>query len=1224
MKLKRLIIHGFKSFKDKTVIHFDDGITGIVGPNGCGKSNIVDALFWVMGEQSAKHLRGTKMQDLIFSGSSKYNPSTWAEVSLVLSNDEGKHIHIGNKLAKPSEIQITRKLYKNGDTEYRINDFPCRLKDIHEVFMDTGAGAKSYSIIAQGEINRLVQAKPVERRAMIEEVAGVTKFKVRRKESLKKIESTQINLDRLNDLQTEVYKQLKKLESQSEKAQRAKTLKDKLTKHELIVASHKEFDLLTSYQDLKKGMEEAENSLVELRAHKDNIEVSLADERIRKDELLDELNSFQAKYNEGSKALAASEEKLNYFIKSREAKEETHQSLAEEIEEIKDHLEGRKQRLSEVQEELSSLENESTGGVDLSELKLKVEELESVKTAHKEELFELENSLDDSKKELSDINLNLAGVEVRAQEFSNALENLTVEIEDLEKETSSRLNSITEEKDKLEKITEKRSVANLQLQELSEKFANIKEKVKKVEIEVREQSKIHIQAKSKLESLKAIQDNVLGEGDTYQNLFETFTNKEALRLGEIIESDSSFGQCVDSLLSECGSLILSKDKDVLSWINDFSNPRIDLVKESTPFAKSNETIERLETLGAQGIVDVNSVLKITNTDWEKTLKDFFDGFYIVENLSPSLMDDISSSINFKGLVSKDGSCILIKNNGLVLKRFKGSQEGKVSYVQRNNEITSLEGNILTLEAELATKTIEFEALSLEKENISDALESARESYNEINSLYHAEKSSYEMKKNFTDNNSLKLKRLLEKKSETSSRKLSLVEEEERLSSLKEDMTDKINDLLEKVADKKEAYNESMFKFEAEKEEYLSLKLQADSFEGRKLSIKSMAADLEKDISRSEEKLLNLTDKKEQTFEEFTQMSEEMETLREQNLEKAESLKDEEDSLRNMKDLVESVIQAMQEREEDVKTSVSKINSLEKELAVANARVEQIYSEEDVLTKDIFERYQVNLRDVISSHISLETKLCSELTDISSLFVMETEEGEITIEAKAYEFEKRFPGQVKESRDKFNRYKQELNRLGEINWQAVEDYDRQKIRYDFLRKQEEELKGSLNDLQMAIDHIDEKSRARFQEAFDEVNTRFVKVFPIIFGGGSATLKLVGSIDDPESGIDIIAQPPGKKMQNINLMSGGEKAMTAVSLIFSIFLVKPSPFCLLDEVDAPLDDANVGRFNELLREMSSESQFILITHNKKTMELNDVLYGVTMQEPGISKAISVQLQ
>jgi chromosome segregation protein len=258
-----------------------------------------------------------------------------------------------------------------------------------------------------------------------------------------------------------------------------------------------------------------------------------------------------------------------------------------------------------------------------------------------------------------------------------------------------------------------------------------------------------------------------------------------------------------------------------------------------------------------------------------------------------------------------------------------------------------------------------------------------------------------------------------------------------------------------------------------------------------------------------------------------------------------------------------------------------------------------------------------------TQLEITSEKIGGLKDLSTMYFIETEEGPTRLEVLSYEFEKRFPGQIKEAKEKLKEYKSEFNRLGEINWAAIEDYDRQKLRYDFLKSQEEELKKSLSDLQTAISHIDEKSKERFKEAFNEVNERFSKVFPIIFGGGEARLEVSGDLDSIECGVEIIAKPPGKKMQSITLMSGGEKAMTAVSLIFSIFLVKPSPFCLLDEVDAPLDDANVGRFNELLREMSSESQFILITHNKKTMELNDTLYGVTMQEPGVSKAVSVQL-
>ncbi|EQC52168.1 RecF/RecN/SMC N-terminal domain protein, partial [Bacteriovorax sp. DB6_IX] len=348
-----------------------------------------------------------------------------------------------------------------------------------------------------------------------------------------------------------------------------------------------------------------------------------------------------------------------------------------------------------------------------------------------------------------------------------------------------------------------------------------------------------------------------------------------------------------------------------------------------------------------------------------------------------------------------------------------------------------------------------------------------------------------------------------------------------------------------------------------------------------------------------------------------------EALEASNADTAEVLSDKDEVLSLMKDELSELLLGMQEREEEVKKLSKDINKTDKELAEKEVRLEQCLVEEEEIVRNIFEKYRVDLRESLGRFLEYTQEDFERLSDISGMYFMETENGITEIEKVPYEFVRKYGQELKDQGQRLKQYKSEYARLGEINWQAIEDYDRQKLRHDFLKVQEGELRKSLEDLQSAIDHIDEKSKERFKVAFEEVDVRFRKVFPIIFGGGEAQLKLVGNFEDPECGVDIVAKPPGKKMQNINLMSGGEKAMTAVSLIFSIFLVKPSPFCLLDEVDAPLDDANVGRFNELLREMSAESQFILITHNKKTMELNDTLYGVTMQEPGVSKAVSVQL-
>jgi chromosome segregation protein len=404
---------------------------------------------------------------------------------------------------------------------------------------------------------------------------------------------------------------------------------------------------------------------------------------------------------------------------------------------------------------------------------------------------------------------------------------------------------------------------------------------------------------------------------------------------------------------------------------------------------------------------------------------------------------------------------------------------------------------------------------------------------------------------------------------------------------------------------------------------MELKVKAQSYQQQLASLKSQIDDVNAQIERyreKQEKNLELLE----TYEtEIEAAQTEAEAVEAGNRDLAEVLADKESYLNLLKDQIAQILLSMQEKESELKQITGRLNKIEKENVDLELKTTQIVQEEELLVKDIFERYRIDLRSTLMRHLEISTERTEGLRDLSPMYQMESEDGPKAVDAQYYEFEKRFPGQLKEAREKFKEYKSDFNRLGEINWQAIEDYDRQKLRYDFLKTQEEELKKSLADLQTAIAHIDEKSKERFRHAFTEVNERFSKVFPIIFGGGEAKLEVTGDLDSIECGVDIIAKPPGKKMQSITLMSGGEKAMTAVSLIFSIFLVKPSPFCLLDEVDAPLDDANVGRFNELLREMSSESQFILITHNKKTMELNDTLYGVTMQEPGVSKAVSVQL-
>lgn len=1223
MKLKRLILQGFKSFKDRTIIHFDEGITGIVGPNGCGKSNVVDALFWVMGEQSAKHLRGASMKDLIFAGSSKYTPAAFAEVSLVLENDEGKHIHIGHQVSSPTEIQLTRKLYRNGETEYRINDVPCRLRDIQEVFMDTGAGAKSYSIIAQGEINRLVQAKPEERRVMIEEVAGITKFKVRKKESLKKIEQTEQNLARLNDLQQEIEKNLKSLEKQASIAERARDLKEKVQRYDLVVHAHKEFDLLKNFKEGKSVVDARSFENENFSTRKNVIEIGLEEERFRKDEETSKIEELQKEFNIISKELAASEERLVYLSKTQTEKEKLIETREGEIVSINLELVGRLEKQEVLKAELEAWERKGEEDNDFALLEERVENLKEELDLKTQSWNELKEEIEKENIVFNKIDQDLFRNTSRLEEYAAQLQDLTKEIEVLEAQYSGVNTQIVSERDAVA-IAEKLSV------ELKEKEMVLRASIDEATVKVREQeqnlaikSKALIQSDSKLQSLIEVNVSLEGKKEGISAFLKENAEGFSL-LGTLIKCEAKYTKAVQFLLAEFLETLVATadtDNDLFSWIQK-NEKNLDYLKMINSEKLSQETVARLNLSLGDDVVALADILEMSD-ELKDRMSSFLDGYFIASELSGDVMSSLSTEIRFKAVASLNGARKITNFNGAKLISIQANTDEAQGFVARNNLIKELK--IVTAEIEAEVQILEesstldrtsLEAKKTEFEGLRDLVAEARASFSAKKSALDAKLSNFES--GFT-----RLEILKNRKQEISKSRLDMIESEENLSRRKEEVTKNLADKTSRFDEIQEEVEIQKSSFEDERAEFLQKKVEARSFELTLKSLNSQIEDLDGQIERLNQRLESNTTLVANYNIEIEQIISELEKLVVSNSETSMLLSDKEDVLNLLKDSLGQLLLSMKDREDEVKTITSSINKNQREIAELEIKLSQYIAEEEQNVRNIFEKYQIDLRAALGKFLSYSESEYLELKDIHSMYWIETEDGLREIEKIDFEFVRRYGVDLKECHDKLKNYKLEFSRLGDINWQAIEDYDRQKLRADFLRVQEVELKSSLLDLQNAIAHIDEKSKARFQAAYDEVNMRFQKVFPIIFGGGNADLKIVGDINDTECGIDIVAQPPGKKMQNINLMSGGEKAMTAVSLIFSIFLVKPSPFCLLDEVDAPLDDANVGRFNELLREMSSDSQFILITHNKKTMELNDTLYGVTMQEPGVSKAVSVQL-
>jgi chromosome segregation protein len=1240
MKLKRLVAQGFKSFKDKTIINFDTSITGIVGPNGCGKSNIVDALFWVMGEQSAKHLRGSTMKDIIFSGSTKYGPASWAEVSLVLENDSGKYIHIGDKVVNPQEIALTRRLYRNGESDFRINNLPCRLKDIQEVFMDTGAGAKSYSIIAQGEINKLVQAKPPERRVMIEEVAGITKFKMRKKESQKKMELTQGNLLRLTDLKTEVHQGLKNLQKQAESAHKAQQLQSKICDLEINIGEHQLHDLLKDFRhfrDIKnKGTDELAHNLSE----KSQLDADLSKENLEKTELMEKLESSQNLYNEESKELSRIEERSKNSQKTLNEKKISIQNNKKDIENLKKDLNDIRVKKEKFNSELSQLNINPIDEDFLENLKFQVEELQD-KKEEKQELFDEKRvSLDSLKENLRKLEFDLEKNHFKREEIGKQLHDISEESEKIEKECHTLSQDADSRKLKGEELVARIQGLQEKLKPLTLKRDDLGTEIIVCEKELQEKTKNVLVLESRVASLKEFQTAQKAQGGQHK----LNSNKELVKenfqiLGKLIQCDEIYTKPLTQLLQNHLEDILGvEDRNSLK-LHDFKTKYevswIDLIKET------NLNQGHFEN---EGIIPINQILKIKDQKFENALLSFVDGFYLfngnksqnnsidiegfkkaVEELLIFKKENGGQGFKFKGIVDITGDLLYLfyENFGVwsfTPETFSKEQKDKIfkdSIIAQNNEIQKLSDNLkvdIQLKEKLQIQSQELKKLQEDiKKELNFIYEDLNQSKIQLGSIQLSSKGN-ENTQNLLNKKFIELR---EKKNELSKNSLNFAQLDEKIKLERDLNKEKLSHLKDEFDSIQEEFDEVKHQFDLARETLLTKQSEKKSFDLRLKTLQGQILDQE-NLENKENHRLSLTTensgKLEIEIEELNlsinQLNDNLKTL-------VNSLKEKEKELKIHKDHLNHLTQQMKDRETKLSKAQQKINYWEKELVVTNMKCEQIITDEEILVRDIFEKYKINIRVGVGHYFNITDAEWSEFKTID--FGLLDEGAEIVKKS----FAKKTPKEIGNIQNQLKTLKDDYKALGDINWSALKEYERQKKRFDFLVDQENELNQSLQDLQTAINHIDQKSLIRFSDAFHDVNERFSKVFPLLFGGGEAKLMIVGKLDDPECGIDIMVRPPGKKMQNINLLSGGEKALTAMALIFSIFLVRPSPFCLLDEVDAPLDDANVGRFNNLLKEMSSHSQFILITHNKKTMELNDVLYGITMQEPGVSKAVSVQL-
>jgi chromosome segregation protein len=1239
MRVKRLEIQGFKSFKDKTVIHFDHCITGIVGPNGCGKSNIVDAFFWVMGEQSYKHMRGNSSEDLIFNGSSKYTPLGMAEATLVLETDvpdlsagpAGASVQEIPVALKTKEISVTRRLYRSGEGEYFINGTLARLKDIQELFMDTGVGAKGYSVIEQGQIGKIVNAKPEERRLLIEEAAGIAKYKARKKESLRKMEATQANLSRLTDIIQEIEKNLASLERQAQKARQYKKYKDELLDKEMTWGRRKSKAYHLKLDHLKKQRDALDHELAGMRAELQIAENSIEVDRIELVTETKESETLQARIQDLSSDYSHERSALELSRRRQGDLAAQLQSLENEQEDLQVSIETDQYRLEEMQAQAS--EADQLFQKAASEARQLNENL----TLLRKDVEKARSHLEASQRELmarmsesSHLTSKAAALLSKSESARAQVTRLNLQIESQNEKILNVQDEWIKAKETAEGVQEQKIQLQAERKEQAARLQTEEQETRRLEKSRDESLRALTQLKSRLQSLEELDQSHEGLADGPKAALDWAKSQnkghqlvaftDALEVSSGYESvlESWLESRIENLLIQDPSLALplfeqiTKDKQGRVGIQLIQEKLAETLSPSSP-TSFEEIRSLLEQHGFQVIGQLSQFVT-SKASYASLMNPLMRQVCVVESSAPmaNLIQNTGvHTLSGWSLVSMDG--VALEPQG-VMRGGSLNASGAVGILKRKRSIEELRTQ--TSQSEVQHQELE-NSTNQAKQSVELAKARLQSLQSDLQSLevqaaglqrdvHQTERALHEAK--------VHLESLEQDAQEMTQEAERAIQDQEAIELELQELRSSHSDLEETISAAEKTLQEKETILHTHDSELQSVRVNEASLRERAVSLKrelestrSLKADRERRLAEIRRTLERASREQEQYSggeSELTQKIEEL-TL----------------ALAHARDRLAEVKDRMEQSNAKVNKTLEKIKELHKvgdhktaETNQLSLEIEKVSGELSHLVLNLEEKYGPGCLDrALVPLVSDETAGLNSDDPIPAVVTVVTP-AEISAE------EERALGEEVE------RLRERIRRLGEVNVMAIEEFEHLKKRFDHLLTEKSDLERSLENLQDAIEHINKTSEERFKKAFEAIAERFERLFPVIFGGGQAKLSLVypeGSADILDAGVDILAQPPGKKVANITLLSGGEKALTAVSLIFAIFMVKPSPFCVLDEVDAPLDDANIGKFNALLREMSVKSQFILITHNKKTMELNDTLYGVTMEEPGVSKMISIEM-
>ncbi len=1185
MNFEKVELYGFKSFADKAEIKFGDGITCIVGPNGCGKSNVADAIRWVLGEQSAKSLRGSSMQDVIFSGTQGRKSLSYCEVSLFFDNSSRMFSIDYN------EVIITRKLFRSGESEYYINKQPARLRDIVELLHECGIGKEGYTIIGQGKVEEIMSAKPEDRRMIFEEATGIAKFKTRKNESERKLERTHENLVRYIDILTEIENQLGPLERQAEKAKEFNALSEELKFHELNTYIAKVDGVETAKNKINiriKGIDEQSalrsSEFAAAQAEYDKIfsDISEADKRLK--DLNDELLEKRVGMEKSSGAKQLYEQKISYLLSQIERAENEIENNKSLIDDCKTSFSLNTKELNNAESVLKSLQSKAE---DLSKRLLLVTE----KIALGEELADANRKkIIESIESLSDIKLNTGTMSIEKNNLTDKLNELTTKLDEL----SVKREGLFNEKERADKNIDEldRSVYDLknQIEEKENEVRNCNEEVAKADNTIYTLNSAVTTLVAKDNFYKALKDNYDGYAPSVKNLLNKAKNNGELKcrikgvVAELIKSDKKYDIALETALAAAAQNVVTANPDDAKYLIEYLKVnklgRITFLPITSvkPREQSPSVTAALKEPGALGVANK---LVTYDAQFENVISNLLGNTLIVDTLQNATRIADKYRFAFK-MVTLDGDVF--------------TTQGAMTGGSRRTDtvgILSSDRKIEDNALELDKKRAEMDKVKEHKSELEVKRDKALDELSLLNDLYNGKRQQILVER---EKQAVAERALIEVGREIESATDLVEDVKARIIKLDADFETVKSGGKKLEADRQSATQNA----DKQQAEYDGLKKERDTLSEEGTAIQVQITELKGKISSfvsENERLKNIISETEKTNENLVKSNEGAAAIIEQlrlDQEKVALSKEEQDYINGIRDKIENIEsyktdlrERLNKNDEKKQYLTNAITELSEKKHAEEIALAKIDSDLEYLQQSIWEDYQ------------------------------ETYETAVKVRAENYD--------ATHGESEINRIRKKRSSLGAINATAIDDCKALKERYDEMITQKEDLEKAEQDLKEAIDKIKGEMLTQFDAGFTTINENFQRIFKELFGGGRAMLQMdYSTVEDKlEAGVEIVAEPPGKKLQKLSLLSGGEKALTAIAILFSILRLRPMPFCVLDEIEAALDEANVDRFARYLKKFSQETQFIVITHRKPTMELADALFGVTMQEKGVSKMVSVKL-